>query len=369
MSADKPLLRPLEIFPFHDGGRNLVCLRDPTGIAPEPVFIDEDTFFIVSLFDGRHTVLDIQQVYVQRFGALLFSDRVRAVVRELDDHRLLESPEFEIFRDALVEEFAAAPVRPLPEELSYPRDPVALASLLASILTPKRPVDDARGDATLAALIAPHIDYDRGRQAYACAFREVAPLSAPQLVLVLGTSHAPARNRFILTRKHFATPFGRTATDVEFVETLARKLPFDPFADEFNHRNEHSIELQAVFLKYLLREPGALAIVPVLCGSLTDIVAAGASPADDPQVRAFYVRYMHLCADLHWNGVEKGEGRGDAADGPAPGASVRGRARSRSRPSAARSRRLRSGWRPARGRSLDRRARGRGGHSARPSAL
>ncbi len=28
---------------------------------------------------------------------------------------------------------------------------------------------------------------------------------------------------------------------------------------------------------------------------------------DDPQVRAFYVRYMHLCADLHWNGVEKSE--------------------------------------------------------------
>ena len=26
---------------------------------------------------------------------------------------------------------------------------------------------------------------------------------------------------------------------------------------------------------------------------------------EDPQVRAFYVRYMHLCADLHWNGVEK----------------------------------------------------------------
>lgn len=25
---------------------------------------------------------------------------------------------------------------------------------------------------------------------------------------------------------------------------------------------------------------------------------------DDPEVRAFYVRYMHLCADLHWNAAE-----------------------------------------------------------------
>jgi hypothetical protein len=29
---------------------------------------------------------------------------------------------------------------------------------------------------------------------------------------------------------------------------------------------------------------------------------------DDPAVRAFYVRYMHLCADLHWNVAEKAEG-------------------------------------------------------------
>ncbi len=28
---------------------------------------------------------------------------------------------------------------------------------------------------------------------------------------------------------------------------------------------------------------------------------------EDPEVRTFYVRYVHLCADLHWNGVEKHE--------------------------------------------------------------
>ncbi len=36
---------------------------------------------------------------------------------------------------------------------------------------------------------------------------------------------------------------------------------------------------------------------------------------EDPRVRAFYVRYMHLCADLHWNAAEDGERA--AADTPA----------------------------------------------------
>ena len=36
MSGDKPQLRALEILPLTDKGRELVCLRDPSGIAPEP---------------------------------------------------------------------------------------------------------------------------------------------------------------------------------------------------------------------------------------------------------------------------------------------------------------------------------------------
>lgn len=289
MSVDRPQLRPLEIFPFREGGRDLVGLRDPTGIAPEPLFVDTETFFVISLFDGKHTVLDIQEAYVRSIGGLLFSDRVRALIRELDDRHFLQTPEFEIFRDALVEEFNASSVRPIPDNPSYPREPVALAELLARIMA-EAPALASAGQArsgTLCALIAPHIDYARGHASYAAAFRQVEPLTTPQLVLLLGTSHAPAKNPFILTRKHFATPFGQAATDVEFVERLAQKLPFDPFIDEFNHRSEHSIELEAVLLKFLLREPNALRIIPVLCGSFEPLMSSGRSPADDPQVQAF----------------------------------------------------------------------------------
>ena len=282
MSNGNPELRPVEVIPFREGGRELVCLRDPSGLAPDPVVVDAETFFIISMFDGRHTVLDMQEATIRRFGSLLFSDRIRDIIRELDDHRLLLTPEFIIFREALIEEFAASAVREARGAgTSYSDDPTELAHMLGAILKGVPAVNVTQRPGRLSGLIAPHIDYARGGVAYAHAYREVEPLDAPQLVLLLGTSHAPTENRFVLTRKRFATPFGQATTDVEFVEALAAKLPFDAFADEFVHRNEHSIELEVIWLKYLLRQPDALRIVPVLCGSFEGLLRAGRSPGDD----------------------------------------------------------------------------------------
>ncbi|MBN1394995.1 MAG: hypothetical protein JW959_08225, partial [Pirellulales bacterium] len=36
---------------------------------------------------------------------------------------------------------------------------------------------------------------------------------------------------------------------------------------------------------------------------------------EDPRARAIYVRYMHLCADLYWNGSETCKGPGARGEG------------------------------------------------------
>ena len=110
------------------------------------------------------------------------------------------------------------------------------------------------------------------------------------LFILLGTGHAPCEGRVALTRKDYGTPLGTLRTDVAAVERLAAAIPGDAFASELNHRSEHSLEFQAVFLVHALQEAlGAEAVetvraVPVLVGSFHDLVATGADPMTDPQI-------------------------------------------------------------------------------------
>jgi AmmeMemoRadiSam system protein B len=140
----------------------------------------------------------------------------------------------------------------------------------------------------MVALVAPHIDPWRGAVGYGHAYGALAaalPENADTFVL-FGTSHAPMRAPFALCRKAFATPLGDVAADTECIDALAATADgFDPYGDQFNHKREHSLEFQVVFLKHLL---GArpFRIVPVLAG-LGAQQASGEDPAGDARVSRF----------------------------------------------------------------------------------
>jgi hypothetical protein len=55
--------------------------------------------------------------------------------------------------------------------------------------------------------------------------------------------------------------------------------------DEFSHRAEHSIEFQAVFLRYALRTRPEFTIVPILVNSFHDIYFGGRTAAEDPEIQ------------------------------------------------------------------------------------
>ena len=61
----------------------------------------------------------------------------------------------------------------------------------------------------------------------------------------------------------------------------------DCFASELGHRGEHSIEFQAVFLRYLLGGRRDFTIVPILASFAHEALARGAGPEDDPRVARF----------------------------------------------------------------------------------
>ena len=150
-----------------------------------------------------------------------------------------------------------------------------------------RPAQPSPTGGRFRGVLSPHIDFGRGGTVYSWAYRELLEKSDAEIFVILGVAHQYARRRFVLTSKDFETPFGRVSTDQAFVESLTEKAGRQFFDDEALHRAEHSVEFQAVFLKYVLGDQRPFTIVPILAGSFHDLMAGGVDPIDSPDVRGF----------------------------------------------------------------------------------
>jgi AmmeMemoRadiSam system protein B len=271
---DYPKLRPVEAIPIPDGR---VCLRDPQGFSDKLVFLPPPIFFIVSRFDGQHSILDIQADYTRHYGDLLFSGQVIRIIEQLDESLLLDSERFsEADREARAA-FAAAPVREASHGgVSYEAEPEALRRRLEGLF---QAADGPAGGATIEAppagalrgLIAPHIDLLRGGACYAASYAELARTSRAKTFVILGISHVETRRRYALTAKDFRTPLGTVPADRQFLQRLGKLTRNDFYEDEFVHRNEHSVEFQVLLLRHVFPERRDLSIVPVLCSSMAQV--------------------------------------------------------------------------------------------------
>ena len=282
-----PKLRPVEALPTQE---NMICLRDPQGFSDKLLLIPPALFYVVSMFDGRHSVTDIQAAYTSRFGELLLSEKIRKIIDQLDDALFLDSERFQQARLKAVEDFRGAELREATHAgLSYEAKPAELECQLEQLFTaedgPGSP-DTACPSGRLRALIAPHIDLRRGGRCFAWSYAELARGSRARTFVVLGIAHVPTKHPFVLTAKDFQTPFGRVKTDRAFLDQLSSRCRTDFFEDEFCHRSEHSIEFQVLFLQYLYRNEKNLGIVPILC-SLPPEMYLGAAIPEHSEVEEF----------------------------------------------------------------------------------
>ena len=91
---DKPIIRAVEAFPMEQQEQTLICLRDPSGFAPEPIMLGMGAYFLVTLFDGTNSTLDFQAAFSHRFGEVIPSEKIRELVTALDRAYFLDSPSF-----------------------------------------------------------------------------------------------------------------------------------------------------------------------------------------------------------------------------------------------------------------------------------
>ena len=290
--SDAPRLRQIEAFPVDHEGQRFLALRDPAGYTPSIVMLPMPLLEIVSLFDGEHDIADIQAALLRHRGELVERARIEELARALDEHGFLESAAFAARRADVDRQFLEAPARSASHAGgAYPVEPRALRALMDGFFTPPAgpgAIDGAgAGRRPLRALVAPHIDFHRGGAAYAWGYRDVAERCDADLYVIFGTCHAGMPHPFALTRKPYDTPLGAAPVDLDVVEALAARARQDCFGAELAHRNEHSIEFQAVFLRYLFAGRRDVAIVPILTSFVHEALALGRRPEDDARIPRF----------------------------------------------------------------------------------
>jgi AmmeMemoRadiSam system protein B len=292
----------VEVFPARVSGHEVLCLRDPQQYCEAVVYVPAQAASILGLFDGQHSLLDIQAAFARRFGSLLFREQLLEVIQSLDEHLLLDSPRFAARRAEVEEGFRRARSRTAwLAGRSYSLEPGALRQQLDGYFTAAEgpgatpPSPSAAG---LVGLVVPHIDFTRGGPCYGWGYRELEGAPPVDRWVILGTVHAAIERAFALTRKDFETPLGIVQIDQEFLDRLLAVGGSLYLEDELAHRGEHSIEFQAVFLRHRTPSASPVRIVPILCGSLHRFVEDRRSPGQEQGIQRFVAALRDTMATL-----------------------------------------------------------------------
>jgi hypothetical protein len=286
-----------------DGAHGLVTkVRDGEAIG-ESVLVSPPLDRALDYMDGRRTVSQIATLASRAAGRPVSEADVEELVVALHECFLLDDERHARRRREVEAAFARADTREARHAGgAYHADPRALGAFIENdciAAATKTQQGTATSVHPTAALIAPHMDLWRAAKGYGHAYgalKEGLPAAADTFVL-LGTCHAGMRAPFSVTTKTFETPFGPLTCDRELVRGLAERSRFDVFGDEYQHKAEHSIEFQAVFLRHLLGPERAKAarVVPILCG-LGQAQARRRDPMTDLDAESFLSALADLVA-------------------------------------------------------------------------
>ena len=294
----KPMLRPVEVYPDSSGNETRVGVRDRTGLSTVELTLSKPALMILALMDGAHTCEEIQQEFHAACGQPVSSETLGSIVRHLENAHFLEGPGFEAHFESVQARYRERGVRrmPHPEILGLDARQAGFASdshgLFREVLAEAQAHTTV---GTIRGMIAPHLDYARGRPCYAAAYAALSRREPPGRVVILGTNHAGRARSVVATANDFETPLGRTRTDVDFlrrVENLCGELR----TYELDHLHEHSVELQVPWLQHLFGVDDFMIVpflIPDVCGP------TGTAPMDGRgvDVRDFATALADAIAD------------------------------------------------------------------------
>jgi hypothetical protein len=312
--AQRPQLRPVEVAETQMDGKRAFVLNDPSTLG-DSVVLSAFALAIAARFDGQKTVAEIAAELSAETESSLSPEAVAGVAEALEDSGLLCGHTFYTRLERRCTAFRSRPHRPacLAGE-SYPADPQALRTYLDGFSfcagtsaesaesaesgeageagEAGEPLDTEERHQTqpkLVGALIPHIDFARGGDIYATAYREIARRTADcDVFVILGVDHkGPGQRLFTVTRLDYDTPLGRVRTHKEAVDWIIDEVGPSVCEGEWAHEQEHSVEFQAVWLAHVgKRRKRPFTIVPVLCNSFARFIEAERTPTADPEMGA-----------------------------------------------------------------------------------
>ncbi len=264
-AMETPKLRWIEAVPFSRDGEDMILLRDTEGISEQTLVVSRPTAFLLSLMDGTRSLREIQADYMRMGGDLIYMEQLEELVRAMDEHLLLDNERFRAYLDQLVKEYREAPVR-LPQLAGrgYPSNGYELARFLDEMMAPRpAPITDG----PVAGVLAPHIDYQRGKAVYRSTYGALRGIDNGTLLVLIGTCHHHTDLLCNISLKDFATPFGVLKTPGDLAARIREHPALKACIHEWPHRNEHSIELQLPLLQFVTGNED-LEILCILTGSM-----------------------------------------------------------------------------------------------------
>ena len=243
----------------------------------------------LSCFDGQQTEADLRAALVKLTGSFEVSGIQNNIRDILGASGFLEDETFAQMRDKRQREFLENAVRkPAHAGTAYPDDKDELTTVMSAYLANSEAPPLTR---VPVAIAAPHVSPEGGWESYRAAYAALPAAARDRTFIVLGTSHYGEPDRFGLTAKPFATPFGVTQTAPD----LLKHLDQQPAAkmEDYCHAVEHSIEFQVIFLQSIFGPD--IRVLPILVGSFGLSIHEGRAPETNDNVN----RFFSALAELH----------------------------------------------------------------------
>jgi len=277
-TESRPRVRHVEAIPVQADGSVRFVLRDPQRLTDVSLTVSEATLCVLSLLDGTRTVEEVSSAFRDRFGGVVDVGQIEQLVASLDEVHFLDGAGFERYYQGLLHDYRSQDVRPMHSagELGLADDP---GRVLDDILSAGG--DETRVAGHVVGLVAPHLDYPRGRPCYAAAYSQLVGRAAPDRVVILGTNHFGRSASVTATVQSFETPLGVTHCDTRLIDSVESALGADLREFEMDHLYEHSIELQLMFCQHLWGAESfemAAFLCPDPCGPTGTLPCDGRGP-------------------------------------------------------------------------------------------
>jgi len=249
-----PALRQFQAWPVQKDGNKFIALRDPFMLTKEVIAIPPKVFAAIQLIDGDTTLDDLAVKTKAKPEELI------ELVTKLDNVGLLWGPTAKKLEESAVERLHEAGTFPVRASGSLGETRDACKEQLDKWFAE---TEDPEFEQPIRAIVAPHLDYDRGWPNYASAYYGWKEMDAPDRVVILGTNHFGNGDGVILSTIGFTSPLGECPIDKEVVHKLTDKFGSAITADLIDHSAEHSIELHLPWIQHCFGDvPIVAALIP-----------------------------------------------------------------------------------------------------------